>query len=68
VAPGKRTAKSSSWSGAKWWRRGKESHRRVFTWFANRCRNHRSKRAEKPHSITQWFWKTERWAALLRGR
>jgi N,N'-diacetylchitobiose transport system substrate-binding protein len=26
----------------------------VFTWFANRWRNHRSKRAEKPHSITQW--------------
>jgi len=33
--------------------------KRVFTWFADRWRNHRSKQAEKPHSITQWFWKTE---------
>jgi len=26
-------------------------HRRVFTWFASRWRNHQPKRAEKPHSI-----------------
>jgi len=26
------------------------SHRRVFTWFASRWRNHQPKRAEKPHS------------------
>ena len=26
------------------------SHRRVFTWFASRWRNHQLKRAEKPHS------------------
>ena len=31
----------------------KRSHRRVFTWFAGRWRNHQSKRAEKPHSIIQ---------------
>ena len=44
------------------------SHRRVFTWFANRWRNHQLKQAEKPHSITRRFWKTECRAALLRGR
>ena len=26
------------------------NHRRVFTWFASRWRNHQPKRAEKPHS------------------
>ena len=44
------------------------SHRRVFTWFANWWRNHQLKQAEKPHSITRRFWKTECRAALLRGR
>ena len=29
------------------------SHRRVFTWFVSRWRNHQLKRAEKPHSIIQ---------------
>jgi hypothetical protein len=29
------------------------SHRRVFTWFVSRWRNHQPKRAEKPHSIIQ---------------
>ena len=27
-----------------------KNHRRVFTWFASRWRNHQPKRAEKPHS------------------
>src|SRR4030095_14038514 len=40
----------------------------VRDWFANRWRNHRSKRAEKPHSITHCFRKADCCPALLRGR
>jgi len=38
----------------------KRIRRRVLTWFASRWRNHQPKRAEKPHSITQFFRKNGR--------
>jgi hypothetical protein len=42
-----------------------QDRRRVCTRFADRWRNHQSKRAEKPHSK---FSVARRWTALLRGR
>jgi hypothetical protein len=50
VAQGQRAAKNRGRPGAKWLRRGQRCRSRVLAWFANRCRNHHSKRAEKPHS------------------
>ena len=53
MALGQRTVRSSGRPGAKWSRGGKKSHSRVLTWLASRWRNHRLKRAKKPHSKIQ---------------